>query len=114
MKQTESILQQHCIRWFDYKYPKFSQLLFAIPNAGKRSYKTGNRMRAEGLRKGIPDLFLAVAHLHWHGLFIEMKTDKGKLSPEQQSFIGKVEYNYKCVVCRSFDDFEREINLYLT
>ena len=34
-------------------------LLFAIPNGGKRDKITGARMRAEGVKPGVPDIFWA-------------------------------------------------------
>jgi hypothetical protein len=112
--QEESRMQKQCIRWFDYAYPKLRQLLFAIPNGGKRGVVTATIMKAEGVRKGIPDLFLAVPRLHWHGLFIEMKTPEGKIRPEQKEFIEAAGINYKCIVCRSFVQFEKEVKEYLS
>lgn len=48
-------------------------LLYAIPNAAKRSKATRGRMLAEGLRAGVPDLCLPVAKRGYSALFIEMK-----------------------------------------
>lgn len=35
---------------------------------------------------GVPDMFLAIAIHPFHGLYIEMKTNKGKLSPQQWDY----------------------------
>lgn len=110
---AESNLQMSCIKWFDVAYPKYRQLLFAIPNGGKRGVITATFMKKEGVRRGVPDLFLAIPRLHWCGLFIEMKSQDGTLRKEQKEFISKVQAYYKCAVCRSFDEFEREVNNYL-
>lgn len=61
------------------------ELLFAIPNGGMRDKITASRLKAEGVKSGVPDLFLPVARYPYHGLFIEMKkvTD-GKLSKVQK------------------------------
>lgn len=35
-------------------------LLFAIPDGGRRDAVTGAHLKAEGVRAGVPDMFLAV------------------------------------------------------
>ena len=49
------------------------RLLFAIPNGGQRNKATAGRLKAEGVRAGVPDLFLPIARGGYHGLFIELK-----------------------------------------
>ena len=61
--------------------PEFA--LFAIPNGGHRHMLTAVRLKAEGVRKGIPDLMLATARGNWHGMYIEMKSVDGDVGPEQ-------------------------------
>ena len=59
---TESEEQQTLFRWAAMqcgKYPELA-LMFHIPNEGKRSWMTGGRMKAEGLKSGVPDIFLPV------------------------------------------------------
>lgn len=113
MRNEESKLQQSCVRWFDLQYSKFSQLLFAIPGGGKRGIITARIMKGEGVRKGIPDFFLSIPKLHYGGMFIELKSEKGYLRPEQKQFFKAVEGNYKCVVIRSVEQFIKEVNEYL-
>ena len=60
-KQSESQLQSECVRWFRYQYPEFKNVLFAIPNGGKRNISTAKRLKSEGVVPGVADLFLAVA-----------------------------------------------------
>lgn len=62
------------------KYPALN-LLFHIPNEGKRSPWTGARMRSEGLKSGVPDLCLPVARSGYHGLYIELKAGKKSRPP---------------------------------
>jgi len=50
--------------------------LLAIPNAGKRSAKAGNREKRMGLKSGASDLFLAIPMGYQHGLWIEMKKQR--------------------------------------
>lgn len=60
--------------------------LFAIPNGGARDPITGSRLKAEGVRRGVFDLCLAVARGRFHGLYIEMKAGTNKPSEEQRDF----------------------------
>lgn len=113
-RQFESNLQQTCVKWFRYQYPKLNKCLFAIPNEGKRNPKNASRMYAEGMLAGVSDLFLAIPKGCWHGFFIEMKWDKNILTNKQKEFqeaVGKV--GYRVIVIRSFDEFKNQIEKYL-
>lgn len=113
MKHLESKLQTACVRWFRLQYPNY--LLFAIPNGGARDLITGVILKREGVIKGVPDLFLAHATFESYGLFIEMKSDKGKLSQSQIYIRSKLELaGYQVEVCNSFESFKQVIENYLT
>lgn len=112
MKQIEHHLQCSCVTWFRLQYPRL--VMFAIPNGGARSVTTGAMLKAEGVLAGAADLFLMFPVEQFHGLFLEMKTDKGRQSESQKEFQAVAETNgYKYVVCRSFEDFKNEILTYL-
>lgn len=119
MKHTESTIQGHCVAWFRWQYPAYRALLFAIPNgahlAGNDKQRAAQFMRLvrEGFVPGVADLFLSVPG-EKPGLFIEMKTDKGRQSPEQKAFEHAVTgagYGYE--VCRSLDQFQKIIKQHL-
>ena len=76
-------------------------LLFAIPNGGKRSIGVAKKLKSEGVLSGVPDLFLPVARKGKHGLFIEMKREKGgSISKSQNEMISRfTEQGFECVVC---------------
>jgi hypothetical protein len=59
------------------------RLLFAIPNGGLRDKRTAAKLKAEGVRAGVPDLCLPIARKGYHALYIEMKTHTGRESHEQ-------------------------------
>lgn len=125
-KYSESQLQSECVKWFRLAYPKYADRLFAIPNGGKRNRVTAAILKREGAMAGVSDLFLAVpavmkdkfgniwSQLSHHGIFIEMKRPGGTLSDAQEHFINTMQNDYRCIVCRSFDEFKKEIDDYLS
>lgn len=125
---TESALQSQCVAWFRAQYPEI--VIFAIPNAAKRSFALAARMRKEGMVSGIPDLMVArpnteiirlakdcycIGNPTYYGLFIEMKRDKSeKPTFNQTYYLAKLqEAGYKTAVCHSFDEFQQTVNDYL-
>lgn len=73
------------------------------------------RLKAEGVKKGVPDLFLPVARGRWHGMYIEMKRTKGgTISPEQKEFIEfATQQGYRAVICKGFEAARCELINYL-
>lgn len=87
---TEEEEQQALFKWLEFAANRHPELLLMIhiPNEGKRSQVAGARLKPVGLRKGVPDLFLPVPKGKYHGLWIEMKRQKGsKTSKEQKNWI---------------------------
>ena len=90
MKQLEHTEQVTLMQWWQLACHGFGvseQLLFAIPNGGQRNVVVASKLKAEGVRAGVPDLFLAVARHGGHGLFIEMKKAKGGRTSDKQEAI---------------------------
>lgn len=114
MNHNESNLQKSCVRWFRLQYPKLASLLFAVPNGGARNAVTGAILKAEGVTKGVADLLLLVPTKHHHALCVEMKTPKGRQSQAQKDWQKAVtDQGYCYIVCRSAEEFIREITRYL-
>lgn len=118
MKSIEHAEQVLLMQWWALAHKQFGvseQLLFAIPNGGERNIIVASRMKKEGVRAGVPDLFLAVPKGENHGLFIEMKKPKGgRVSDSQKTCITLLsEVGYKAVVCNGCDAAIKEIMGYL-
>ena len=112
MNQPEHQLQVNCINWMRYQHPK--RLIFAIPNGGNRNVITAKKLKAEGVKAGIPDLFLAVPNNEHSGLFIELKAGKNKPTDKQNEIIEYLKnVGYRCEVIYNFDDFRATVNDYL-
>ena len=96
------------------RYPEL-KLLFHIPNGGKRTKSEAARFQREGVKPGVPDLFLPVARDGYHGLFIEMKRrEGGRVSKEQKRWQTELTLQGYCaVVCRGWEDAMWQIANYL-
>lgn len=87
---SESSQQQALFAWsalpeIRSQYPQL-KWMFAIPNGGKR-FNPG-KFVAEGVKSGVPDIFLPYPNKGYSGLWIEMKRLKGGVvSNEQTEFI---------------------------
>jgi hypothetical protein len=58
--------------------------IYAIPNGGKRGIRTAIALKKEGVLPGMPDLCWPIARGKYHGLYIEVKTTKGRVSDDQK------------------------------
>jgi hypothetical protein len=116
------------VAWFCLQYPQYAKLLTLGSfgeNVGERRMA---RLKQMGLTPGFPDLFLAVpieiyeplntkkksyCYSRLNGLYIEMKTKRGKISPEQLEMHKLLrEQNYKVDVCRSWHEAMESILVY--
>ena len=88
--------------------------MFAVPNGGYRAKATARRLKLTGVRAGVPDIVLPVARGGHHGLFIEMKTADGRLSPDQKRFIAFLQaQGYATAVCHGNQQATDTIERYL-
>lgn len=114
MYHEESQIQRACVKWFGLQHRSLDGLLFAVPNGGRRGRVEAAIMKAEGVYPGVADLLLLVPRGKWHGLAIEMKTQKGKQSVSQVVWQNKVmSQGYDYHVCRSVDEFIELVEDYL-
>ena len=115
---TESAEQQVLFQWarmMSGKWPELT-LMYHIPNEGKRSHKTGARMKAEGLKSGVPDICLPVARGGHHGLYIELKRVKNsRVTVDQMLWLESLaRQGYVAAVCRGADEAIELITGYLS
>lgn len=90
------------------------RLLFAVPNGGDRNKIVAGKMKAEGVRPGVPDYILPVARGGYHGLAIELKTPTGRASREQVEWIESLrDQGWRAEVCRGWEPAIREVADYL-
>jgi len=91
--------------------------IVAIPNGGKRDKRGATILRAEGLRRGFPDLIIPVPVGDYIGLAIEMKKRDGvpsDVKPHQRTWLDFMELQgWKSVACFGSDQAIEQITNYL-
>jgi hypothetical protein len=67
-----------------------------------------------GYTNGTPDLLIFEPRQRFHGLFIELKAEKGVASDDQLKFIAKASFNdYATAVCWGYEEAIKTIDKYL-
>lgn len=115
-RNAEHHEQAALIQWAQHNSKRVLELslLFAIPNGGQRHIITALRLKAEGVKPGVPDLCLPVARQGYHGLFIEMKAKGGAISPAQRSMHEQLlAQGYAVEVCWDWMEAKDAIEHYL-
>jgi hypothetical protein len=67
------------------------RLAIHIPNEGKRSVVMGARLKREGMKPGVSDIFIPMAVGGWHGLWLELKARDKKPTPSQYQFLSDMD-----------------------
>ncbi len=89
-------------------------MLYAIPNAGKRTKFQGKWLKDEGLKPGVPDICLPVPRHGYHGLYIELKIPPNGPTSEQLDWLKALRnQGYKSVLCNGQDQAKQVIADYL-
>lgn len=121
------------------EYPEL-QSMFAIPNGGLRNKATAGRLKAEGVKSGVVDLFLPlpITYRHspdpklteyhqirmYYGLWIEMKRKRAQnirntdpefgATPEERAFIALMKQRgYAATVCHGWEEARDVLTSYL-
>ena len=107
---TEAAEQKAVVQWCAY----MNIPVVHIPNEGKRSPRQGAELKQMGLQKGFPDLFIPVAKGGYHGLFIEMKYGRYRVTPEQKVWLSNLADNgYCCALCVGAENAIANIKNYI-
>lgn len=115
---TEAQEQVALVKWARtqaVRYPEL-ELMYAVPNGGKRDKIEAAHMKAQGTLPGVADIVLPCARGSYFGLYIEMKRAKGGVvSASQRWFEGRiVEEGYAYALCAGWDVARVTILRYLS
>lgn len=105
----------NCIPLYLKDYPELA-LLHAIPNGGWRHPATAAALQRQGVKPGVPDMFLPVPRGMFNGLYIELKRlREGDLSDKQREWLAALTaQGYRAVMRRGTEAAWNEILSYLS
>jgi hypothetical protein len=112
MASPEYDLHVTAVAWLRVVLPAGS-LVHHSPNEGRHNVQYRRKLATLGMRPGWPDLQIVVPTTHFldgvrpTGVYIELKSPKGRLSPAQKEVIAALVAARRHVcVCRSMYDVE--------
>lgn len=109
MKNDEHKIQVAICRYLDYKNISY----FAVPNGGMRNIGVARKLKAEGVKAGVADLFIMQPNEEFNGLFIEVKTATGRQQETQKNFEKlALANNYQYKIIRSVEEFIVYFSIY--
>jgi len=117
MKHEESKIQQRCVEWFRYSFPR--TLIASFPNGvfiggtPVQRAKRWNILKAEGAMPGMPDLMICMS---W-SIPRPVHRDENRKRQTIRHTKNRSRTAYQCrlcvKVCRSFEEFTITIKTYL-
>lgn len=113
---SEAEEQEAVMVWARYNERNFPCLkyLFHIPNGGTRNVAEAVHLKRMGVKPGVPDLLLPYPHNGYAGLWIEMKSEKGRATALQNEWIEAMnKAGYMAVVCHGAGAAINCIRMYL-
>jgi len=112
MKQTEYHIQVAVVNWIRSQYPK--TLLTISPSGMKLRPTVAFKIKCMGYLAGTPDLLILEPRGEYHGLFVELKAEKGKLTTFQKEFLTALSARgYYACVAYGFKEAVKLISNYL-
>lgn len=97
-KLPENVIHKAVTDFISLVYP--DTLWIHVPSEAKRTPYERYVAKLLGLKPGVPDLLIFESTKDYHGLAIELKSEKGKLTDSQKAFIAELDKrNWKTAVC---------------
>jgi len=110
---SEEEVHKQLVEYLDHAVEE-AALLFHPANGGLMPKGTAGKLKGMGLRQGVPDLLLALPKADKHGLFVELKTEEGRLRGKQVWWLYHLRrQGYGAICCRGFEDARTRITAYM-
>lgn len=98
----ESGHQEALFSWAAYNVGRMPELEYMhhIPNGGKRDKATAIALKRQGVKAGVPDVYLPAPRGEYHGLYIELKAGSNTTTQNQRSWLKFLrQQGYYTAVC---------------
>lgn len=113
----EGMEQATFFTWLQYNYPYAWDYAFHPANGGHRHKATAGKLKSQGVRAGVPDIFLDLPRGAYHGLRIELKATPphdAALAASQREWLARLTAAGYCArLCKGFDAAKRMTEAYL-
>jgi hypothetical protein len=114
MSQNERIDHINTVNWFKHHYPELDADFHHFANERRCTPQEGRMLKRMGVKRGVPDFFLAIPLNGKAGLWIELKVGANKPSKEQIEFgERKRQRGYEAVVVWGTEAAREAIKAYL-
>jgi hypothetical protein len=114
MKHEEHYIQAAFFKWCAMRIGTYPQLKWAhaICNSAKLTPRQGAWLKAEGKKPGVWDVFIPYPIGSFCGLYIEFKSGKNRLTPEQEAYRNDLQKYYAFTVCYSLSEAIEAVRIY--
>ncbi|NJK43948.1 MAG: VRR-NUC domain-containing protein [Pleurocapsa sp. SU_196_0] len=116
-RDLEHQAQKALFAWaatLEYRHPEL-KWLHAVPNGGHRNPAVAAKLKAEGVKRGVLDVFLDVPRGGFHGLRLELKAGNNTLTPEQREWLEHYRANgYAAFEVRGWESAAEHLEDYIT
>lgn len=111
-KNPESMVCIALWQWFEFSYPRYKgrYLRFEVKQTSKIQQSI---LKAEGNKAGTSDILIALPCGVYAGLWLEVKSDKGKMSTGQRIFQTEMTPDYMCQTGYGIDQCRKIISEYM-
>ncbi len=116
LKHSEDSIQTAFFNWClaNNRLVPELDLMFSVPNGAYKSKASARKFKQTGLRAGVPDVMFPVARCGFNGMFIEFKSDTGRVSTAQKWWIENLrKQGYLVTTCRKSDLAAEMVMAYL-
>lgn len=112
-EHVEAVLLMRAVVGAEHEWPEL-RWFAAIPNGGFRSKRTAGQLKAEGVKRGVPDYLFPVQRGGYVGLAVELKTEIGRPSPEQREWLAELRrQGWRAEICKGWEQAWATVRDYL-
>lgn len=114
MLKPEQIAHINVLNWFRHDFPELKEDFHHFANERECSQAQGATLKRMGVMAGVADFHLAYPVDRFHGLWLELKVGKNKLTGPQERFLKQKRLRgYVAEEARGFEEAQELILNYL-